>query len=146
MRKSCETLGHVLKLVSPQQAADLRDGPDGWSIVEVVCHLRDFDEFFYQRALLMLGEDYPTLPAYDHVALAVERAYQSQNIQQAYATLVESRQRFIAFFKGLDEAQWERAGIHPESGHFTMTDAAMQVCSHDTNHIEQITRILTQTL
>lgn len=37
----------------------------------------------------------------------------------------------------------ERAGIHPKRGHFTMTDAVIQVGHHDCMHLEQITRILT---
>jgi len=53
-----------------------------------------------------------------------------------------SRARFIAFFQSLSGEQWARAGIHPEKGDFTMTDALMQVSSHDLVHLEQIARIL----
>lgn len=145
MRKTCATLGHVLRHTPQEQAATLRDGPDGWSILEIVCHLRDFDEFFYQRAKLIISQDYPALPAYDHVALAITHAYNQQHLTEAYDALVSSRQRFSAFFEGLTASQWERAGVHPERGHFTMTQAVMQVGHHDLDHLEQITRILAAT-
>ena len=51
---------------------------------------------------------------------------------------------YIDTFKALTPEQWERTGIHPERGLFTMTDAALQVVSHDCDHTEQITRILLQ--
>jgi len=142
MQTTLDILGHVLARISDVQATTLRDGSDGWTVAEVVGHLRDFDGFFHGRALQMRDQDYPNLPGYDPDALAVEHAYNRQPVAQAYAELVESRRAFIAFFNELTEAQWERAGVHPQRGHMTMTDAVMQVGLHDSIHIEQITRIL----
>ena len=144
MRLSCEILGHILQGITREQAADLRDGAAGWSVVEVVCHLRDFDAVFLGRAKMMLAQDYPQLPAYDHEAMAVEGGYQQQDVMAAYEQLRNSRAGFIEFFKALSDAEWERGGLHPEKGGFTMTDALMQVGLHDLDHLEQITRILTQ--
>jgi len=144
MRLSCDILGHLLENISDERARALRDGPEGWSIVEIVCHLRDFDEIFYQRALMMQAQPQPQLPAYDHEALAIERVDQQETLAAAYGALKTSRQRFIAFFKGLSPEQWQRGGLHPERDSFTMTDALMQVGLHDLDHLEQITRVLAQ--
>lgn len=142
VRMTCEILGHILQNVSEAQAHELRDGPAGWSIVEIVCHLRDFDEIFYRRARMMLEQDHPKLPAYDHEAMAIERAYQQQAAAAAYGELKASRRRFVDFFKSLTDEAWQRGGIHPERGSFAMTDALMQVGLHDIDHLEQITRVL----
>lgn len=145
MQTTLDILGNVLAPVSQVVATSLRDGhdgPKGWTVVEVVCHLRDFDLFFQHRAQLILRQDNPALPKYDHEALAIERSYVNQDVHQAYTVLVESRRQFVEFFENLTAAQWERAGIHPERGHFTMTDAVIQVGHHDCTHLEQITRIL----
>ena len=142
MGTTLDILEHSLAGVSQNVAQTATDGPDGWSIVEVVCHLRDFDEFFYGRAVMMLEQDHPALPAYDQDALAIERDYAHQNLGEALAALRQSRERFIQFFRDLTDEQWERNAIHPEHGEWTMTDAVMQVGLHTVDHIEQVTRIL----
>lgn len=144
MRLTCASLGHILRGVAADQARALRDGENGWSIIEILCHLRDFDQIFYQRAVMMLAEDKPQLPGYDHEALAIERAYQQDDLQDALKALQSSRERFIQFFASLTAQQWERGGVHPERESFTMTDAAMQVGLHDLDHLEQITRVLSR--
>ena len=139
-----EIMDNILKNVSQERATTLRDGEDGWTVLEVVCHLRDFDRIFHERAVMIVSQEYPQLPAYDHEAMAIENNYNSQNLKVVYNELAESRERFVGFFEDLTEDQWERAGVHPERGHFTLLDAIMQVTTHDTNHIEQMTRILCQ--
>ncbi len=148
MYKTCATVGNILKTISQEDATtmrDLNDGDKGWTVLEVLGHLADYDSYFYQRAVMILEQVYPQLPAYDPEALAIEHAYNAQDMDAVYARLYESRQRFIEFFNNLNDEQWNRAGVHPEKGHFTLTDAVMQVSSHDIGHIEQITRILAQT-
>ena len=142
MRLTCKILRHILRSVSAEDARELRDGADGWSIVEIVCHLRDFDEIFYSRARMMLELEHPQLPAYDHEAMAIERDYQSESLVDATESLQASRARFADFFEGLTPAEWERGGAHPERDSFSMTDALMQVSAHDLDHLEQITRVL----
>jgi hypothetical protein len=144
MSKTIDILGHILKHVTQEQAQTLRDGIEGWTVLEVVCHLRDFDGFFYGRAQQMLTETNPRLPAYDHEKLAIEQQYNAQDLAYVYDELVLSRRRVIAFFESLTDEQWDCVGVHPERGHFTMTDAVMQFGMHDVDHLEQITRILEQ--
>lgn len=142
MRVSCDILGNIFRGLSNERARALRDGADGWSILEIGCHLRDFDEIFFRRAQMMQAQVQPMLPAYDHEAMAIERAYQQEDLAAVYSALKTSRGRFIAFFAGLTPEQWERDGVHPERDSFTMTDAVMQVGLHDLDHLEQITRVL----
>lgn len=142
MRLTCEILGHTLRNVSGEQARTLQDGPDGWSIVEIVCHLRDFDEIFHSRARMMLEQDHPQLPAFDHEAMALARDYQAQSLEEAYGAFRASRAEFAGFFETLTPEQWARGGVHPERDSFSMTDALMQVSAHDLDHLEQITRVL----
>ena len=144
MEKSCQTLGNLIATLSLEDAQTWRDGGDGWTVTEVMCHLRDFDGFFLGRAQTMVAEDHPVLPGYDHDALVVERRYNDQDVFAVYDELRQSRAQFVAFFKGLTAEQWERTGVHPERDYFDMTDSVMQVGLHDNDHIEQISRIITQ--
>ncbi|MGJ3239625.1 MAG: DinB family protein [Anaerolineae bacterium] len=146
METTADILTHVLTTVSGEQATTLRDGADGWTVLEILCHLRDFDIIFRERAIMMRDSEQPTLPAYDHEAMAVDRAYNQQNFAEVLGSLQSSRAQTHTVFAQLTAEQWERAGIHPERGTFSMTDAVMQVGLHDVTHIEQITRVLLQSI
>lgn len=144
METTCATLGHILQNLIKSQAYDLRDGADGWSVVEIVCHMRDFDVIFYNRAKMMLEQDHPQLPGYDHEAMAIDNNYQAEDLMTAYEALKASRAQFVELFRSMTDEQWQRTGVHPERDSFTMIDSVQQVGLHDVTHIEQITRVLTQ--
>ncbi len=144
MDTTARSLGLLVAPLTRERATTLRDGGDGWTVTEVLAHLRDFNGYFRGRAVLMLEQDNPTLPAYDHEAIAIASRYNEQDFATVYDALQRSRAETHALFAGLTPEQWERAGIHPERGHFTLTDALMQVGLHDVIHTEQILKILTQ--
>lgn len=145
MRDTLAILEYILADVDQATATtrrDPNDGDKGWTVTEVVCHLRDFDRIFFERARRIVTEPEPVLTGYDHERLAVEGRYNEQMLRAALDDLRRSRAGFVAFFQGLDADAWNRAGIHPERGRFTLDDALMQVGLHDALHLEQITRIL----
>ncbi len=142
MSNTLKILNAILAPLSQQEATIYRDGGDGWTVLEVLCHLRDFDLIFYERAKSVIEQDNPTFVPRDHEAMVIENNYNGQNLKQVLADLNTSRAQFIAFFESLTPEQWERAGIHPEYGDFPLTRSVLQVGTHDVNHIEQITRIL----
>ncbi|MFM7582540.1 MAG: DinB family protein [Caldilinea sp.] len=121
---------------------DPNDGDTGWTVLEVLCHLRDFDRIFLERARRIVAEAEPLLVAYDHEQMVVDGRYNEQDLSAVLADLRSSRAEFVAFFNSLTAEQWERAGTHPERGRFSLDDALMQVGLHDAMHLEQITRIL----
>ena len=145
MRDTLAILEYILAGVSQTTATtrrDPNDGDKGWTVTEVVCHLRDFDAIFLARVRRIVAERDPALTGYDHEQLAVEGRYNAQDLRAALADLRRSRTEFVAFFQGLEDDAWKRAGIHAERGRFTLDDALMQVGLHDALHLEQITRIL----
>lgn len=144
MRKSVKTLGNVIQGLTLEQATTWRDGGDGWTVTEVMCHLRDFDVFFYGRAEMMVALENPVLPAYDHLALARDLKYNEQNLFDVYESLRIHREKFAQFFESLEGDQWDHTGQHPERDSFEMLDALMQVGLHDNDHLEQVTRIIAE--
>ncbi|MBN9392479.1 MAG: DinB family protein [Chloroflexi bacterium] len=142
LRKNPVILHGLIKNVWQDQARRFKDGPDGWSVVEIVCHLRDLEEVFYQRALRMLNEDTPVFESFDQNEKARQGDYTNQALNRVFEQLVENRRRTIQFFAELTPTQWQRTGIHPEAGPITLLEQAFQIGSHDTDHIEQIVRAL----
>ena len=78
MSTTADILGHVLKNVNLEQATTLRESPEGWTILEILCHLRDFDTIFRERAILMRDTEHPELAAHDHDAMAIEQHYNDE--------------------------------------------------------------------
>ncbi len=144
MRKTPMILDAILKDVTQEQVKQLRDGADGWNVVEVMCHLRDFENVFFRRAQLMVEEDQPEIVPVDHEALAAAGDYAVQDLKTVYGQYEETRQHFIDWLEGLTDEQWHRGASHPEYGEITVMEIAMQVTTHDVDHIEQIVRILRQ--
>ncbi len=144
MRYNIETVDHLISSISAEDATSWRDSGDGWTVLEVLCHLRDFDRFFRQRVELMLAEDNPQLPAFDHEQIAIDGRYNEQDIDVVMIEFSAERAIFVQLFYDLFETPeaWSRPGIHPEAGDWTIFDSLLQVGHHDANHIEQMTRIM----
>lgn len=110
-------------------------GPDNWSIVEVLFHLRDVDEIAMGRLSRMQDEDKPFLPAFDQAEYARERRYQQGESGQALTDFTTFRARLVEL---LTEADLERGGRHEELGPITIGSLAAHLVSHDLQHLAQI--------
>ena len=101
-----------------------------------------------QRAIMMLRSRPAAIARLTITKrMAVDRAYQREDLQEAYQAICARRDRtFDPLFRRRSGRTpvAARAAIHPERDSFTMTDAAMQVGLHDLDHLEQITRALAQ--
>ena len=132
----------VLGDVSQQRAQQATDGPDGWSVVEVMCHLRDWEDIFQERTRLILESDNPQLPHYDQEELAKTRDYANQDLQAAFDAYLAKRKEHLQRLANLTADQWQRRGAHPRLGDHNMVEHAANVALHDLNHIEQMARAL----
>ena len=142
LKRTPVLLDSLLCGVTQERATAARDGADGWNVVQIVCHLRDFDEVFFERAQRLVAENHPVLPRVDHEVLARERDYAAQQLDEVFAAFVAHRETFIDWLKARDEADWTRTGVHPEAGEYSLLEQALQVPCHDIDHLEQIARVL----
>lgn len=142
LKATPETLTGLLAGVSEAQARAARGGDEDWSVVEVICHLRDAEETSLQRVEAMRDQDVPLIAGYDQEALARERNYKSADLDSALAGFITFRQRLVATFSALTPEQWERAGQHNELGRITIFSHAVHKVSHDAIHCAQIARQL----
>lgn len=140
LRKTSALLGASLRERSQEEAATLRDGPDGWSILFIACHLRDYEIAWRERVELMLEADNPTFSTFDHHEVVASHSYAGQALQAILADLLTRRAALIARLEALDDAQWLRPGLHPEQGPGSVLDVAINAGLHDLDHLEQITR------
>lgn len=128
--------------VSQQQATQLTDGPGGWSVVETICHIRDFGDVCLERARLILSEDGPQLANLNPTDRAVERDYANQNLADEFAAYVAARQALVTLLQDVTGEQWARYGVHANFGQITLLNLLVFIVGHDVDHIEQIARTL----
>lgn len=138
LRKTPALLDFALAGLDEAAARELRDGAEGWSILFIACHLRDYERVVAARIEAMLAEDDPTLPSMDNEALAREGEYVDQSLFAVREDLRARRAALIARLAALDAAQWQRPGHHPQQGAATVLDVAINAGLHDVDHLEQI--------
>ena len=97
LRKNAAILSNILQDMAQNDAASWRDGLDGWTVLDIMCHLRDYEDIFRERGELILATCSPTFPVYDHLAMVVERAYHAQSLPDVLADFMASREKTAVF-------------------------------------------------
>jgi hypothetical protein len=115
----------------------------GWGIVEVLPHLRDWEEIYLDRAYRILNEDTPALPGFDDTLWSIERDYRGQDPYETFAGLSALREELVALLRGATPEQWERIGVHGAYGEITLHWMADHICDHDHEHLQQARDALT---
>ena len=134
----------LLRDCTQEQAQAARGGDENWSVVEVVCHLRDAEERGLERTRAMRDGAAPFLPAYDQDVWARERNYAAADLREALAAFLRFRAQHIAALEALPPTAWERPGEHEEQGRITIHAQILHLVAHDTIHAAQIARQLGQ--
>jgi hypothetical protein len=132
----------LLQGCTQEQATAARGGDEDWSVVEVMCHLRDAEERALERMRAIRDEESPHLAAYDQDEWARERAYASQDLREVLDAFIRFREAHVADLEKLAPAEWERTGNHAEQGRITISDQTLHMLSHDAIHASQIARQL----
>jgi hypothetical protein len=142
LRSGPTVFAALLDGCTPEQARTLRGGDEGWSILEVVCHIRDAEGRALERMRLMRDQANPFLVAYDQEQWARERNYAAQDLREALAGYVCFRGQHLAELEALPPGGWERTGQHEEQGQITISAQALHIAAHDAIHAAQIARQL----
>src|SRR2546423_10014425 len=91
-----EVLVQTLEGCTQEEAQAARGGDENWSVVEVVCHLRDAEERGLERTRAMRSENHPFMEGYDQDAWARERNYADADLREALTAFLRFRQQHIA--------------------------------------------------
>ena len=137
-----DALDGLLAGVDDDLARRARGGDEGWSVVEVVCHLRDAEELAVERVRAIRDEDDPRIAGYDQDAWAVERDYAHDDLRAAAAAFAAHRAEHAAALRALPGDAWARAGMHVAWGRVTIENHAIHMASHDVQHLGQVARAL----
>jgi hypothetical protein len=112
-----------------------RDG--GWGVVEILPHLRDWEEIYLERFQHLILEDRPHLPAYDDDLWAIERDYRGQDPFETFEQFRQLRGQLLGLLEALSPEMWQRQGEHGAYGSITVQWLADHICDHDREHLQQ---------
>ena len=145
LEQSAQTLAHILADVTQAQAQAIKDGDDGWSVLEIMCHLRDYQAIFAERIRRILEEEDPTFRLYDEqarLALVIENDYVNQDLRQVLNDYRSTRCQIIERLASLRAEDWLREGKFAADDVVDLTMPVVHTLLHDADHTEQIARIL----
>jgi uncharacterized damage-inducible protein DinB len=144
MKRLERTADELAAALRGQSETALARRPDAknWAAKEVVCHLRDAEELFMLRFETIVATDDPKLGALDPDRWAQERQYLRNDAGEAAGAFRRRRDESLALLRSLAPDQWERGGIHPVRGKFTLDAFLTLMAWHDDNHLDQLKRAL----
>jgi len=120
-----------------------RPAPKSWAATEVICHLRDNEEWFLERMRLIVAMDLPRFVATNPDRWADERQYLTNDAAAALAAFARRRRETLEFLRPLGPDAWARAGVHVDSrGRRTIDEFLSVMAWHDDNHLDQLRRAL----
>ena len=132
------TAAELRGLVGTMSPADLRRAPpDGWSPEQVLAHLADFELIAGVRVRAILTKERPALVTYGQEEFT-GRFAGLENAEGLLERFTVNRMATVRVLERLEEADWERTGLHPVRGEETLRQAAGYLLRHDRDHLEQI--------
>ena len=145
---SLDRFGRLLpELVRDIPLDDARWKPaDGaWTILEIVCHLADEEEFdFRERLKRTLSDPAAPWPSIDPESWAVERRYNAGQLDAAADRFQSLRRQSVDWLRSLETPSWNQTHLHPKFGPFRAGDLLAAWAAHDTLHLRQIAKRLYQ--
>ena len=145
MQRLTSTADELVASIKGQSDGVLSRRPDAknWAAKEIVCHLRDTEEVFAARIEQVRVMDVdPRWGDSNADRMAEERQYLRNDAEEALVAFRRRRAETLELFAKLAPGQWDKAGLHPVRGRFTIDEILSIMAWHDDNHVDQLTRAL----
>jgi len=114
--------------------------PGGWTVRQVVHHVPDSHMNAYIRMKLAVTEDTPAIKTYEESRWAELPEAKSGPVEMSLALLEALHRRWVAFLRGLPDADFAKSFVHPEWGRVTIDESLGMYewhCRHHAAHVEQ---------
>ncbi len=107
-----------------------------FSMLEHLCHLNDLEQEGHTvRIHRILEEESPFLPDIDGEKLAVERSYDTQEVDTVLPGFARARRNNCAFIARLTSEELERSGELEGVGRITLAELLHRIQAHDKDHL-----------
>ena len=118
---------------------DLRKD-QGWSARQVIHHVADSEAQSYARLRRLIAEPGTQIQGYDEGAWGENETlgYSDLPIENSIAVFKAVRAPSLEILKRISPAQLDNAGVHSESGNYTVTNWLETYIKHPAEHADQI--------
>ncbi len=123
--------------MTPEQLT-ARSVPGKWSTLEVICHLADFEIVYADRIKRVIAENEPTLFGGDPNAFAARLAYHDRQVEEELQLIELVRKQVARILRTLKPEDFQRRGIHSESGPLTLETLLQRITGHIPHHVRFI--------
>ncbi len=113
----------------------------GWSIRNIVSHLRDAQNVLDFRLELFQNEEHPRLESKAVFEWATQERERPPTTEEIFASYHASRARTLARLAALPLAEWWRTGQHEEFGKVSIKQQVSYFASHERTHLPQLERL-----
>lgn len=114
--------------------------PDGWTVRQLVHHIADSHMNGFIRLKLALTEQSPTIKPYDQDAW-VMLADAALPIETSLNLLESLHHRWVAVWKAMLPAQFDRRFVHPELGPLSIDTHLHLYSWHGRHHVAHIAHL-----
>ena len=141
MENNAATIKQLLTGVSDEQAKWKPDD-DTWSILEVINHLYDEEQFdFRVRMDHILHQPGVDPPPIDPSGWVIARRYNEREFQSSLDNFLQEREKSLAWLRRLDSPDWE-AAYTASWGSIRAGDMFGAWVAHDFLHLRQLVELL----
>lgn len=112
--------------------------PGKWSIRQVVCHLADFEPIYADRMKRVLVEENPTMFGGDPDVFAEGLHYENRNVYEELDLISVTRKQMARILRQTDVEDFQRTGVHSESGPLTLETLLERITQHIPHHVKFI--------
>jgi hypothetical protein len=112
--------------------------PGKWSTWEVVCHVTDFEIVYADRIKRVVAEDEPTLFGAEPDDFTARLAYHDRDIEEELLLIELIRKHMARLLRALKPEDFQRQGLHSESGPMTLSTLVERITGHIPLHVRTI--------
>ena len=125
----------------PEDQARWKPDPETWSILEVVCHLADEEEYdFPVRLKMILEESGKPWPAIDPAGWVSERKYNEGDLFETINRYLNLRNEALVWLDSIENPDWDMVYEAP-FGEVTAGDMFVSWATHDLLHLRQLVEL-----
>lgn len=134
----------IRRLIGDRTSDELRQpGQDGSdAVVEILCHLLDWEEITDERVWKILNEENPELESWDDSLWSIEHDYISRDALDALDQFAVQRASLVEMLVELDEDALQRSAELESRGPVTLDWILEKTVKHDEKHIIVLTEAL----